>query len=91
LRHRTQSLGLRDRHGDGEAEHAGVEAPGRAKPNITLTIERMFSHSGYRNSGINSCKPLAIIDMQRWMFRLPERAAQLPALVRPPTVKKTTH
>jgi nicotinamidase-related amidase len=24
---------------------------------------------------------LAIIDMQRWMFRLPERAAQLPALV----------
>jgi nicotinamidase-related amidase len=25
---------------------------------------------------------LAIIDMQRWMFRLPERAAQLPALVR---------
>jgi nicotinamidase-related amidase len=24
---------------------------------------------------------LAIIDMQRWMFRLPERAAQLPAVV----------
>jgi nicotinamidase-related amidase len=24
---------------------------------------------------------LAIIDMQRWMFRLPERAAQLPSLV----------
>jgi nicotinamidase-related amidase len=24
---------------------------------------------------------LAIIDMQRWMFRLPERSAQLPALV----------
>jgi len=29
---------------------------------------------------------LAIIDMQRWMFRLPERAAQLPSLV--PTINK---
>jgi nicotinamidase-related amidase len=29
---------------------------------------------------------LAIIDMQRWMFRLPERAAQLPAVV--PAINK---
>ena len=29
---------------------------------------------------------LAIIDMQRWMFRLPERAAQLPAVV--PVINK---
>src|SRR6266850_4627870 len=29
-------------------------------------------------------RALAVIDMQRWMFRLPERAAQLPTLV--PTV-----
>jgi nicotinamidase-related amidase len=29
---------------------------------------------------------LAIIDMQRWMFRLPERAAQLPSLV--PVINK---
>jgi nicotinamidase-related amidase len=29
---------------------------------------------------------LALIDMQRWMFRLPERAAQLPAVV--PAINK---
>jgi len=29
---------------------------------------------------------LAIVDMQRWMFRLPERAAQLPAVV--PAINK---
>jgi isochorismate hydrolase len=26
-------------------------------------------------------RALAIIDMQRWMFRYPERAAQLPSLI----------
>src|SRR5216683_253360 len=31
-------------------------------------------------------RALAIIDMQRWMFRLPERAAQLPSLV--PTINR---
>ena len=29
---------------------------------------------------------LAVINMQRWMFRLPERAAQLPTLV--PAINK---
>src|SRR6267378_1542232 len=33
-----------------------------------------------------SMQALAIIDMQRWMFRTPERAAQLPALV--PTLNR---
>ena len=38
-------------------------------------------NDGHAQSSRQFMQALAIIDMQRWMFRLPERAAQLPALV----------